>query len=91
MNIHIEGCTFTDCDGAIELSKCDVCGFASETAVSLFPDNVFRCVMCASKAAHGRYVSLAEVVRMSNAQLIKHIEKNDAWLNRLKEGNNGNA
>ena len=92
MSVHIEGCTFTDC--AIELAKrkvCDICGYKSETAVSLYPDLVWRCIVCARKAAHGRHISMTEVMGTNDAQLEAYIAKQDAWFNRLKEGDNGNT
>jgi len=66
---------------------CDICGYeGSESKVGLFRDGVFRCLVCASKAAHGRYIPAYEIVEMTRGQLAELNRQWETWINSLTEG-----
>ncbi len=68
-----------------EILVCDVCGFAHENNVNAYPDKVLRCVVCASKASHGRYVSIQEVALMNASEMAAHQKRYFVWCTSLTE------
>ena len=64
--------------------ECEICGYSDKpTVVNKYPDGVYRCSMCADRAALGRYIPEHEIVNMPIDQL-KAVNKRFAmWLRSL--------